>query len=121
MIDNADVADQIVSGSEIYITPEQLSLYFVRPVKREPSPVLAQTEPEVKPAPAPVIIRNPDFLVYLGSAGTSNGETLFLLKDTRKNSVMKLRTKEEDKNYIIENAFSELEVMYDGKIYGVKK
>jgi hypothetical protein len=118
--DDSDIEKNVLSESEVTITADELSSYFIRPVRYAKSNqviVIPETVKEVEPH----AVKNPSFLVYLGSAGLSNGDKYVLIKDTRKDRVVKIPFEGKIANYIVSNSFNSIEVLYEGVVYEVGK
>ncbi len=99
-------------------TPEELAEYFIR---RKSIAAVQEVLPEPEIIPVPSKVRNPDFLQYVGSALTSQGEQFALIKDTRKNAMIKFSNNAEREYYFLSNDGNTLQLAYEGTIYEVRK
>lgn len=120
------VTGEVYTGNEMRgeeiesFTPEELAEYFIR---RRSIPVVQEVLPELEPEPVKIqsVVSNPGFLHYVGSAATSQGDQFVLIRDTRKDAIIRLSNNPEMQDYFISNGVSRLELKYEGTIYEVSK
>jgi hypothetical protein len=106
------------------LTPGEMSVYFnlPRPPPLPPPPVAEPEElEEVPPPPEPAIIRNPSFLSFIGTAGSSDGTSYALIKDSRSDRVLKIPFDPSRDNYVQYGERGNLEIMLDGTHYEVSR
>lgn len=114
----AEIGEAILSEEAALFTPEELAEYFI---KRRSVPAVREVLPEPEKVEALSVVRNPAFLQYVGLAGTSRGEQYVIIKDTRKNIVVKLGNDASEEDHVISNDIQSVEVKYEGIHYEVEK
>jgi hypothetical protein len=109
----------------IRMSAEELSRYFMDPVK--PQRAAAVGEQIIAEEKKPALVRNSGVLVYIGTAGTREGDRFVLLKDTQKERILKLstavrgETAYRDGNRIVYDSADNVGVLYEGIMYEVNK
>ncbi|HKM21402.1 MAG TPA: hypothetical protein VJZ01_05110, partial [Lachnospiraceae bacterium] len=119
MLDDSDTDWDILSEEGISMTAEEMAEYFV---SRRATPVALENE-VVEPEAViySTLIRNPSFLQYVGFAGTSGGEQFVLIKDIKKDTIVKISNNPEQVDYFMSNNVNKLELKYEGTLYEVRK
>ncbi|MDR1429431.1 MAG: hypothetical protein LBI85_04005, partial [Spirochaetaceae bacterium] len=108
------------------LTPGEMSVYFDMP--RPPPPPLPPppaAEPEeaeeVPPPPEPAMMRSPSFLSFIGTAGSPDGTSYALVKDSRSGRVLKIPFDPSRDNYVRYGEGGSLEITLDGARYEVSR
>lgn len=119
MLEDDDVDWDHLQKDGVVMTVDEMANYFVSDRKREVPLEDATFKIEVESNPT--MIRNPGFLQYVGFAGTSGGSQFVLIKDLKKNSIIKLSNNSEQQDYFLTNSVRKLELKYEGNLYEVEK
>ncbi len=106
--------------SIFYVEPDKISrvFYVPPPVKNTVTPAAIVHEEEEPPKQ---VVRNPSYLHYLGSAGTSAGKQYVFIKDTRTDQLYKLPVDSDEARSCTVLDGSRLEVRLDGQLYEVTR